>query len=76
MASEKGFFKKEFKSKTAVAKCGYCFNSFKEENFKKHCLTVHKKPKLVAGQKKIDGLFKKHLEASKDAQFQRERLIP
>ena len=76
MASEKGFFKKEFKSKTAVAKCGYCFNSFKEENLKNHCQTVHKKPKLVAGQKKIDGLFKKHLEASKDAQFQRERLIP
>ena len=76
MASEKVFFQTDFKGKTVVAKCVYYFNSFKEENLKNHCLTVHKKPKLVAGQKKIDGLFKKHLEASKDAQFQRERLIP
>ena len=58
MASEKGFFQTDFKSKTAVAKCVYCFNSFKEENLKNHCLTVHTNPKLVTGQKKIYGLFK------------------
>ena len=58
MASEKVFFQTDFKGKTVVAKCVYYFNSFKEEHLKNHCLTVHKNPKLVAGQKKIYGLFK------------------
>ena len=57
MSSQKAFPKKAFRSKTAVTNCGYCSQKIKEENLENHCKTVHKKPKLVAGQKTLDLLF-------------------
>ena len=55
-------FKKGFRSKTAMTKCGYCNISIKEENLENHCKTVHKKPKLAAGQSTLDSIFKRPLE--------------
>ena len=57
-------FKKAFKSKTAMTKCGYCNISIKEENLENHCKTVHKKPKLAAGQSTLDKIFKRPLQVS------------
>ena len=57
MSSEKAFPKKGFRSKTAVTNCGYCSQKIKEENLENHCKAVHKKPKLVAGQRTLDLLF-------------------
>ena len=50
--------KREFKSKTATTKCGYCNVKIKEENLENHCKTAHKKPKLAAGQYTLESLFK------------------
>ena len=50
--------KKEFKSKTAVTKCGYCSVQIKEENLESHCKTAHNKPKLSAGHNTLDDMFK------------------
>ena len=58
------FFKKDFRSKTAVTRCGYCKVSLKEENLESHCKTAHKKPKLAAGQKTLDSMFKRSHDAS------------
>ena len=46
-----------FKSKTEVTSCGYCNLKIKEENLENHCRTVHKKPKLVAGQRTLQGMM-------------------
>ena len=56
--ADKNLFKKDYKSKKAVTKCGYCSQDIKEENLENHCKTVHKKPKLAAGQRTLDSLFK------------------
>ena len=55
--SDKILPKRGFKSKTAVTSCGYCNLKIKEENLESHCRTVHKKPKLVAGQRTLQGLL-------------------
>ena len=57
-------YKKEFRSKKAMTKCGYCNISIKEENLENHCKTVHKKPKLAAGQSTLDKIFKRPLQVS------------
>ena len=59
-------FKKEFRSKTDVTNCGYCNVSLKEENLENHCKTVHKKPKLVAGQRTLENIFKRHVQESSE----------
>ena len=51
-------YKKEFRSKIATTKCGYCNTKIKEENLENHCKTVHRKPKLAAGQSTLESLFK------------------
>ena len=56
--ADKNLFKKDYMSKKAVTKCGYCSQDIKEENLENHCKTVHKKPKLAAGQRTLDSLFK------------------
>ena len=56
--SDNNFYKREYKSKKAVTKCGYCSVEIKEENLENHCKSVHKKPKLAAGQRTLDSLFK------------------
>ena len=57
MSSEKSLPKKSFRSKTALTICGYCSQKIKQENLENHCRTVHKKPKLAAGQSTLDHLF-------------------
>ena len=64
MSNSSSLVKKVFKSKTLVTKCGYCNNQVKEENLEKHCRVVHKKTKLVAGQKTLDGLFRRSSQIS------------
>ena len=59
-------FKKEFRSKTAVTKCGYCNITIKEENLENHCKTIHKKPKLAAGQSTLDRIFKRPSQVSSE----------
>ena len=56
--TDKNAVKKKYRSKKAVTKCGYCSLEVKEENLENHCKTVHKKPKLAAGQRTLDSLFK------------------
>ena len=56
--SDKVFAKKVFKSKTAITSCGYCNIKIKDENLENDCRSVHKKPKLVAGQSTLDRLFR------------------
>ena len=53
-----GFVKKEFRSKTALTKCGYCQIQIKSENLEIHCNKVHKKPRLAAGQRTLENVFK------------------
>ena len=56
--SGKNPFKREYKSKSAITKCGYCTLEIKEENLENHCKTAHKKLKLEAGQGIIDRIIK------------------
>ena len=65
--SDKGLVPKSYKSKSAVTNCGYCSLKLKEENLENHCKTVHKKPKLAAGQRTLDGLFSRATVASAPA---------
>ena len=65
--AEKFFFKKEFRSKTAITRCGYCKVSIKEENLESHCKTAHKKPKLAAGQKTLESMFKRSHDSSESS---------
>ena len=59
--------KKGFRSKTAVTECGYCNIKIKEENLEKHCKAVHKKPKLVARQRTLEGLMNKPPSTASDS---------
>ena len=54
--SEGTSLKKEYKSKTAVTKCGYCKIEIKEANLENHCKNIHKKPRLVAGQQTLTSM--------------------
>ena len=57
--TDRAFVKKEFKSKNAVTKCGYCNLKIKDENLENHCKTIHHKAKLAAGQVTLDSMFKR-----------------
>ena len=60
----RSLYKRDFKSKTATEKCGYCNVKIKEENLENHCKTVHKKPKLAGGQSTLDSLLLKSNEGA------------
>ena len=68
--AERLFFKKDFRSKTAITRCGYCKVSIKEENLESHCKTAHKKPKLAAGQKTLDSMFKRSGDNSSETNLE------